>query len=116
VVVLPVFLFTGVLLKKIYTQIDEFRASSDKEFVYTGSFECDELLLRSLDERIAEVETGNPNMNCQLCKYRTQIIGFEEEMGKEQVGHHLAVKGILFEEDEKIEGKLLSKFKKILGI
>lgn len=55
-------------------------------------------------------------MNCQLCKYRTQIIGFEEEMGKEQVGHHLAVKGILFEEDQKIEGKFLSTFKKILGI
>ncbi|QYS90901.1 hypothetical protein JJC04_13520 [Flavobacterium covae] len=41
-------------------------------------------------------------MNCQLCKYRTQIIGFENEVGKEQIGHHLAVKGILFEEEEKI--------------
>jgi sirohydrochlorin cobaltochelatase len=116
VVVLPIFLFTGVLLKRIYAQVSEFSATSDKEFVCTGSFECDELLLQSLDERIAEVETGNPNMNCQLCKYRTQIIGFEEEMGKEQVGHHLAVKGILFEEDEKIENTFLSKFKKILGI
>lgn len=118
VIVLPVFLFTGVLLKKIYAQVDEFKTSSDKEFIYTLSYECDELLLQSLDDRIAEVETGNPNMNCQLCKYRTQIIGFEDEVGKEQVGHHLAVKGILFEEDEKIEEKnlVLSKFKKILGI
>jgi len=116
VIVLPIFLFTGVLLKRIYAQVSEFNASSDKEFVCTGPFECDELLLQSLDERIAEVETGNPNMNCQLCKYRTQIIGFEEEVGKEQVGHHLTVKGILFEEEEKIEGKFLSAFKKILGI
>lgn len=118
VVVLPVFLFTGVLLKKIYAQVDAFKSLSDKEFLYTLSYECDELLLQSLDDRIAEVETGNPNMNCQLCKYRTQIIGFEDEVGKEQVGHHLAVKGILFEEDEKIEEKnpVLSKFKKILGI
>jgi sirohydrochlorin cobaltochelatase len=118
VVVLPVFLFTGVLLKKIYAQVDEFKSSSDKEFIYTLSYECDELLLQSLDDRIVEVETGNPNMNCQLCKYRTQIIGFEDEVGKEQVGHHLAVKGILFEEDEKIENKnpVLTKFKKILGI
>ena len=118
VVVLPVFLFTGVLLKKIYAQVDEFKTSSDKEFISTLSYECDELLLQSLDDRIAEVETGNPNMNCQLCKYRTQIIGFEDEVGKEQVGHHLAVKGILFEEDEKIEEKnpVLNKFKKILGI
>jgi sirohydrochlorin cobaltochelatase len=53
-----------------------------------------------------------------LCKYRTQIIGFEAEVGKEQVGHHLAVKGILFEEDEKIEEgtKVMKKVKKILGI
>lgn len=116
IVVLPVFLFTGILLKKIYTQVETFQ--SEKSFVYTKSYECDELLLQSLDERIAEVEIGNPNMNCQLCKYRTQIIGFEEEVGKEQVGHHLAVKGILFEEDEKIEDKntVLTKFKKILGI
>lgn len=118
VVVLPVFLFTGILLKKIYAQVDEFKSSSDKEFIYTSSYECDELLLQSLDDRISEVENGNPNMNCQLCKYRTQIIGFEDEVGKEQVGHHLAVKGILFEEDEKIEDKnpVLTKFKKILGI
>ncbi len=118
IVALPVFLFTGVLLKKIYAQLDEFSNVSDKEIIYTRSFECNELLLQTIDERIREAEEGNPNMNCQLCKYRTQIIGFEEEVGKEQVGHHLAVKGILFEEDEKISDKttVLTKVKKILGI
>lgn len=118
IVALPVFLFTGVLLKKIYAQLDEFSAVSHKEIIYTRSFECDELLLQTIDERIREAEEGSPNMNCQLCKYRTQIIGFEEEAGKEQVGHHLAVKGILFEEDEKIGDKknVLTKVKKILGI
>jgi sirohydrochlorin cobaltochelatase len=107
-----------VLLKKIYAQLDEFRAVSNKEIIVTKSFECDELLLQTIDERIREVEEGNPNMNCQLCKYRTQIIGCEEEVGKEQMGHHLAVKGILFEEDEKIGDKktVLRKVKKILGI
>ncbi|SHN16066.1 sirohydrochlorin chelatase [Chitinophaga sp. CF418] len=118
IVALPVFLFTGVLLKKIYAQLDEFKAVSDKEVVTTASFGCDELLLQAIDERIREVEEGNPNMNCQLCKYRTQIIGFEEEVGRDQMGHHLAVKGILFEEDEKIGDKktVFKKVKKILGI
>jgi len=118
IVVLPVFLFTGVLLKKIYSQIDEFMPHSDKEFIYTKSFECDELLLQTIDERILEVEQGNPNMNCQLCKYRTQIIGYENEVGKEQTGHHLAVKGILFEEDKKVEKEkgVLTGIKKIFGI
>jgi len=57
-------------------------------------------------------------MNCQLCKYRKQIVGFEAEQGKEQVGHHLNVKGVLFEEDEKVGGKqtLTKTLKKILGI
>lgn len=118
VIVLPVFLFTGVLLKKIYQQIEEFQLLTSKELIATKSFENDELLLQSLDERIAEVETGTPNMNCQLCKYRTQIIGFETEVGKEQVGHHLAVKGILFEEEQKLDAKknVMSKVKTILGI
>lgn len=118
IVVLPVFLFTGVLLKKIYAQVDEFASTTDKEIIYTKSYECDELLLETIDERIQEVENGNPNMNCQLCKYRTQIIGFEDEKGKDQTGHHLAVKGILFEEDKKIkkEKGIVSGVKKILGI
>jgi sirohydrochlorin cobaltochelatase len=118
IVALPVFLFTGVLLKKIYTQLDAFSAETSKTIIATKSFECDELLLQTIDERIREVQEGSPDMNCQLCKYRTQIIGFEEEAGKEQVGHHLAVKGILFEEDEKPGEKktVLTTVKKILGI
>jgi sirohydrochlorin cobaltochelatase len=117
IVAVPVFLFTGILLKKIHSQLDDFRPHSNKHIVYTSGFECDELLLQTIDERIREVETGHPEMNCQLCKYRTQIIGFESEVGKEQVGHHLAVKGILFEEDEKIEtNKVFNRFKKLLGI
>lgn len=118
IIALPVFLFTGILLKKIYQQIDAFKDTSDKQLIYTKSFECDELLLQTIDERIQEVEQGNPNMNCQLCKYRTQIIGYESEVGKEQMGHHLAVKGILFEEDKKIEAekRVLTGLKKIFGI
>ncbi|WP_440134465.1 sirohydrochlorin chelatase [Chitinophaga sancti] len=118
VIAVPLFLFTGVLLKKIYAQLEEYREQTEKEVLYTSGFECDELLLETIDERIREVEIGRPEMNCQLCKYRTQIIGFEEEVGKEQVGHHLAVKGILFEEDEKLEkgNKVIRGMKKILGI
>ena len=75
-------------------------------------------MLKAFDERLYDIENGVSNMNCQLCKYRKQIIGFEEEVGKEQIGHHLNVKGILFEEDEKVEKEVgvVSKFKKLLGI
>jgi sirohydrochlorin cobaltochelatase len=33
-------------------------------------------------------------MNCQLCKYRTQIIGYESDAGAPQAGHHHHVRGI----------------------
>ena len=117
VIVLPVFLFTGVLLKRIFEQVENYQQNSGKEFICTSSFNADDLLIDALTERVEEAENGSPNMNCQLCKYRTQIVGFENEVGKEQVGHHLAVKGILFEEDEKIaETKnVLTSVKKIFG-
>ena len=34
-------------------------------------------------------------MNCALCKYREQILGFEAEVGLPQESHHHHVEGIL---------------------
>lgn len=118
VVVLPVFLFTGILLKRIYEQVQAQQAVSVKQFICANAYGSDELLLRAIDERLAEAEHGSPDMNCQLCKYRTQIIGFEDELGAVQQGHHLASKGILFEEEEKPGERngIFSTVKKVLGI
>lgn len=117
-IVIPFFFFTGVLLERIYSQVEEFNTTSSKEYVYTKAFGSDEYVLKAFDERLEEAINGTANMNCQLCKYRKQIIGFEEEKGKEQVGHHLNVKGILFEENDKVDAKptISSKIKKVLGI
>jgi len=116
--VIPFFFFTGVLLERIYSSVEEFNATSAQEYVYTPPFGTDELMLKAFDERLAEAREGTGNMNCQMCKYRKQIIGFEDQKGTEQVGHHLNVKGILFEEDEKVGEKsgVGSKLKKMLGI
>jgi len=118
IIVLPVFLFTGILLKRIYEQVEAHQATSARQYISTASYGSDELLLQAIDERLQEATQGSPNMNCQLCKYRTQMIGFEEEVGVVQQGHHLKVKGILFEEDEKPGEKknIVSTVKKILGI
>ncbi len=118
-IVIPFFFFTGVLLERIYTNVTEMNASSDLEYVYTDPFGADELILQAFDERLDEAKNGIANMNCQLCKYRKQVVGFEQDQGKEQIGHHLNVKGILFEEDEKPSEKqnsVGSKIKKMLGI
>lgn len=117
-IVIPFFFFTGVLLERIYKQVEDHAAHASSEYVYTKAFGTDEYILKAFDERLQEAKEGTGNMNCQLCKYRRQIIGYEEEEGKEQIGHHLNVKGILFEEDEKVaEKKGAGKtIKKILGI
>jgi sirohydrochlorin cobaltochelatase len=118
VIVLPVFLFTGVLLKRIYQQVEEHRAVSEKEYWCTTSYGNDALLLDAIDARFEEAKLGNTAMNCQLCKYREQMIGFEPDAGAVQAGHHLNVKGILFEEEDKPgrSAGLLPVLKKILGI
>ncbi len=118
-IVIPFFFFTGILLDRIYAWVDEMNSTSKSEFVYTAPFGTDELLLRAFDERLDQAINGIGNMNCQLCKYRKQIVGFEEQQGEEQIGHHLNVKGVLFEEDEKVgenKDSLGSKLKRVLGI
>ncbi len=117
-IAIPFFFFTGILLERIYNQIRTFDETSPFEHIYTDAFGSDELILKAFDERLDETINGTANMNCQLCKYRKQIVGLEDEVGKEQVGHHLGVKGVLFEEDEKVGEKsnVFTKIKKGLGI
>ncbi|MCG8858859.1 sirohydrochlorin chelatase [Tenacibaculum finnmarkense] len=117
-IAIPFFFFTGILLERIYTEIRTFNENSPNEYIYTDAFGSDELILKAFDERLEETINGTANMNCQLCKYRKQIVGLEDEVGKEQVGHHLGVKGVLFEEDEKVGQKsnVFTKIKKGLGI
>jgi sirohydrochlorin cobaltochelatase len=118
-IVIPFFFFTGILLDRIYARVEEMNAASPHAYVYTEPFGTDELMLKAFDERLEQAIEGVGNMNCQLCKYRKQIIGFEQEQGQEQIGHHLNVKGVLFEEDEKVGEKknsLGSRLKKVLGI
>ncbi|MEK9845913.1 sirohydrochlorin chelatase [Thalassospira sp.] len=95
VVVFPYFLFAGILIDRIYTHTDEVAAEfGDVEFIKAGYLKDHPMVLESFAERLAEIDTGDNNMNCQLCKYREQIIGFEGDVGTPQVGHHHHVMGI----------------------
>ncbi|MBV9552781.1 MAG: sirohydrochlorin chelatase [Alphaproteobacteria bacterium] len=89
VVVFPYFLFTGVLVKRIYAATDEAaRRHPASEFVKAGYLRDHPQLLDAFVERVAEIEHGSPAMNCQLCKYRTQIVGYEADAGAPQRAHH----------------------------
>lgn len=95
VIVFPYFLFTGILVNRIYEQTDEIAAlAPDIEFIKADYLNDHPLVLEAFLERIGEIQTGLNVMNCRVCKYRTQIIGYEADVGAVQAGHHLHVRGI----------------------
>jgi len=95
IIVFPYFLFTGVLVKRIYAQTDAVaRIFPDIEFVKALYLRDHPGVLDAFCDRVGEVHEGQPAMNCQLCKYRAQIIGYENDAGAPQAGHHHHVRGI----------------------
>ena len=95
IIVFPYFLFTGVLVKRIYTHAD---AAAQRhphvEFVKAGYLNDHPLVFDTFVERLDEILEGENLMNCRLCKYREQMIGFEGEVGAVQESHHHHVEGI----------------------
>ena len=95
VVVFPYFLFTGVLVRRIYDAVDAAaRARPGIAFRKAAYLNDHPLVVDAFLARIAEIPEGDNRMNCQLCKYREQIIGHEDDLGAPQVGHHHHVEGI----------------------
>jgi sirohydrochlorin cobaltochelatase len=95
VLVFPFFLFTGVLEKRIRQQTIEFaRLHPATEFLCARYLDGDPLLSAAFIERADEAINGSPNMNCELCKYRVHLPGFEHAVGQPQAGHHHHVRGI----------------------
>jgi sirohydrochlorin cobaltochelatase len=95
VLVFPFFLFTGVLEKRIRQQtMEHARQHPQTEFLCAGYLDAHPLLFDVFAERAEEAVHGSPNMNCELCKYRVRLPGFEQAIGQPQVGHHHHVRGI----------------------
>lgn len=95
VLVFPFFLFTGVLEKRIRQQTTEFAGEHrGTEFLCAGYLDAHPLLYEAFAERAEEAIHGSPNMNCELCKYRVRLPGFEQALGQPQGGHHHHVRGI----------------------
>lgn len=95
IIVFPYFLFTGVLVKRIYSIVDEMAERHPEiEFLKAQYLNDHPLVLDAFAERVREIQQGAGNMNCQLCKYREQAIGYEAEVGRIQESHHHHVEGI----------------------
>jgi len=96
IVVFPYFLFSGVLVSRIrqHTQL----VASDHpelEFVEASYLGDHPLVINTFLERVQEVVRGETQMNCSLCKYRAQVLGFETEVGAPQQSHHHHVEGLV---------------------
>ncbi len=95
IVVFPYFLFSGVLVSRIYSYTDQVAERfAGIEFVKAGYLNDHPLVLDTFAERVDEILMGANLMNCQLCKYREQVLGFEAEVGLRQESHHHHVEGL----------------------
>ena len=95
IVVQPYFLFTGILLKRVYQQVEERRqARPDLEIVAVPHLQADRLLIEAFAERAEQAVHGTGHMNCSLCQYRVPIIGYENHVGEPQQPHHHHVQGL----------------------
>ena len=113
IVVFPYFLFTGILVQRIYDATDAVAARHPEiDFVKAPYLNDHPLVLETFVDRVHEILDGQNLMNCALCKYREQILGFEAEVGLPQESHHHHVEGILggateapFSQREKVAAK-----------
>lgn len=101
IVVFPYFLFTGILVKRIYQWADEAQAANPSVQIVNAPYLNDHpLVIDSFVERVEEILAGQTHMNCTLCKYRAQVVGYEGQVGAVQAGHHHHVRGIGTDDDD----------------
>lgn len=95
IIIFPYFLFTGVLVKRIYSAVDEAAQKyPDVELIKAPYLNDHDLVIETFLDRLGETLEGQNLMNCALCKYREQVLGFEDEIGAAQESHHHHVEGV----------------------
>ncbi len=89
IIVFPYFLFSGVLLTRIEQHTQDI-ASVNKgiEFIFANYLGDHPLVIDTFLNRIQGIIDGDTSMNCSLCKYRSNVLGFEKEVGLIQESHH----------------------------
>ncbi|WP_405580073.1 sirohydrochlorin chelatase [Streptomyces sp. NBC_01190] len=89
IVVLPYFLFTGVLPDRVREQAAAWAAAHDGADVRCAEVIGPEPELAELVmERYRETVGGDLRMNCDTCVYRIALPGFEDRVGRPQQPHH----------------------------
>jgi sirohydrochlorin cobaltochelatase len=88
IVVLPYFLFTGILPDRVRLQTEGWAAAHPEVEVRSADVIGPEPeLLDLVWERYAEAVEGDLRMNCDSCVYRVALPGFEDKVGMPQQPH-----------------------------
>ncbi|MEV4338750.1 sirohydrochlorin chelatase [Streptomyces sp. NPDC049590] len=88
IVVLPYFLFTGILPDRVRQQTGEWAAAHPELEVRSADVIGPEPeLLDLVMERYEEAVKGDLRMNCDSCVYRIALPGFEDKVGLPQQPH-----------------------------
>ncbi|MEV6595058.1 sirohydrochlorin chelatase [Streptomyces acidicola] len=89
IVVLPYFLFTGILPDRVRLQTEGWAAAHPEIEVFSADVIGPEPeLLDLVMERYEEAVKGDLRMNCDSCVYRIALPGFEDKVGLPQQPHH----------------------------
>ena len=97
IIIFPYFLFSGVLVTRIKRQSDLVALDNPQvEFHEAKYLSSHKYVVQTFIERIEEIfnDESNNFMNCSLCKYRSNLFGFEKEVGLVQQSHHDHVEGL----------------------
>ena len=82
IIVLPYFMFTGVLMEKIARIADEQQAANPaSEVVMLPEMGLHPQLIRVLRDREIETQLGQVAMNCEMCKFRLAAVSAEQVHG-----------------------------------
>ena len=98
IILFPYFLFTGVLVSRVRRQRDIVAMNNPNiKFFDAKYLSSHPQVIDTFVERIDEIfhdDNNNYSMNCSLCKYRSNLFGFEKDVGLLQESHHDDVEGI----------------------
>lgn len=88
IVVLPYFLFTGILPERVRQQTEDWAAANPgPEVLNADVIGATEELTNLVLERYEEAAEGAVAMNCDSCVYRVTLPGFEDKVGLPQQPH-----------------------------
>ena len=97
IIIFPYFLFSGVLVTRIKRQTDLVAINNPQiSFIHAKYLSSQSYVVDTFVERIEEISNNEDKnfMNCSLCKYRSNLFGFEKEVGLVQESHHDHVEGL----------------------